>query len=290
MIEAIFTLISRLPFKVLYALSDFVYVLVYHVVRYRRSLVRKHLATAFPEKTDKERHEIEHKFYHWLCDYFVETIKLLTITPEEMKKHLEWRGFEQVEDCYDSGQSCAAMLGHYCNWEWLSATPVFQQRHPDAAAVLIYHPLRSKPMDELFKKLRSQLGGVCVRKQDILRALVGYRRENRMNLAGYIADQTPKLGNIHLWLPFLNHDTPVFTGAERIIKKMQNAVFYVDMERPCRGKYIVTFKRIDVENLPVEDEYPITHEFFRLLEKSIQRQPEFYLWTHNRWKHKRPTS
>lgn len=110
-----------------------------------------------------------------------------------------------------------------------------------------------------------------------------------MTLFGYIADQSPKWENIHLWLPFMNQDTPVFTGAERIIRKMNNAVFYVDMQRPERGKYIATFipMTTDPASLP---ENAVTEDFFRRLEETIHRQPEFYLWTHNRWKRQRATA
>lgn len=278
-----------MPFKALYGIADFIYLIIYYIVRYRRSVVKKNLTAAFPEKSDSERRTIERRFYHWLCDYFVETIKLLTITPEEMHKHIEYRGFEKVEDAYDRGQHCAALLGHYCNWEWLSATKIFQERHPEAIAGLIYHPLRQDSMDKVFIALRSHLGGTCIPKKEILRYLVRYRKEERMTLFGYIADQSPKWENIHLWLPFMNQDTPVFTGAERIIRKMNNAVFYVDMQRPERGKYIATFipMTTDPASLP---ENAVTEDFFRRLEETIHRQPEFYLWTHNRWKRQRTTA
>ena len=130
------------------------------------------------------------------------------------------------------------------------------------------------------------MGGVCIPKKDILRYLLTYKREGRMSLLGYISDQSPKWENIHLWLDFLHQDTPVFTGGERIMRKMNNAVFYVDMERPYRGKYICTFRLITKEPNKME-EYGITRRFFEMLEETIRRQPEFYLWTHNRWKRSR---
>jgi KDO2-lipid IV(A) lauroyltransferase len=148
---------------------------------------------------------------------------------------------------------------------------------------LIYHPLRNKAFDRLFIQLRQKKQGTCIPKKEILRYLAKYRKEQRMSLFGYIADQNPKWENIHLWLPFLNHDTPVFTGAERIVRKMNNAVFYVDMERPERGKYICTFKRMSDAPGQLE-EYELTRQFFQMLEETIRRAPQYYLWTHNRWK------
>jgi KDO2-lipid IV(A) lauroyltransferase len=127
------------------------------------------------------------------------------------------------------------------------------------------------------------MGGVPVPKNDILRYLVKYKRAGVMTIFGYIADQGPRYDNIHLWLPFLNHDTGVFTGAERIMRKMQNAVFYVEMSRPRRGYYTCTYHLMTSEPQALP-EYELTRRFFQLLEEQIRRQPEFYLWSHNRWK------
>lgn len=274
---------SRLPFRLLYILSDIAFPIIYYVVRYRRRIVRQNLTTSFPDKSLKEIKRIERGFYHFLCDYFNETIKLLSISPEKMLRHIEFRGVEQLEQCFDRGQTCAAILGHYGNWEWLSATGLAFHRHTDAVMGLIYHPLYSKVFDRLFIRIRQSMGGVCVPKKDILRRLVEYKQNGRMSLFGYIADQAPKWGNIHLWLDFLNHDTPVFTGAERIMRKMNNAVFYVDMQRPRRGYYVCTFRLI-TERPQEMEEFEITRRFFRMLEQSIKENPQTYLWTHKRWK------
>ena len=282
-VYSIFYVLSLLPFRVLYGISDFFYLIMYHIVGYRKKVVRKNLSSSFPEKTSQELKEIERGFYHWLCDYFVETLKLLTVSDETLLKHIEFRNAEQIEEYYDKGQTCAAILGHYCNWELLSATGLYFKRHKEAVCGLIYHPLRSKIFDMLFKDIRQSKGGVCIPKQEILRYLVRYKREKRMWLFGYISDQSPKYLNIHCWLPFLNHDTPVFTGGEKIMKKMNDAVFYVDMQRPERGKYICTFRLIT--DKPAEmQENEITKIFFEMLENTIKRDPKLYLWTHDRWK------
>ena len=282
-VYSIFYVLSLLPYRILYGISDFFYLIMYHIVGYRKKVVRNNLSSSFPEKTSQELKEIEHGFYHWLCDYFVETLKLLTVSDETLLKHIEFRNAEQIEEYYDKGQTCAAILGHYCNWELLSATGLAFKRHKEAVCGLIYHPLRSKIFDMLFKDMRQSKGGVCIPKQEILRYLVRYKREKRMWLFGYISDQSPKYLNIHCWLPFLNHDTPVFTGGEKIMKKMNDAVFYVDMQRPERGKYICTFRLIT--DKPAEmQENEITKIFFEMLENTIKRDPKLYLWTHDRWK------
>ena len=307
-------LVSRLPYRVLYGLSDGLYLVLYYVVRYRRGIVRKNLTSSFPEKSRHEILGIERKFYRWLCDYGVETVKLLTVSDEELLKHIEFRGTEAIERCFDEGQPCAGMLGHYCNWEYLSTTALGMKRwgggravsgerraersdcssgsedgrHAPAVMGLIYKPLRSDVMDRLFLTIRGQKGGTCVSRKDILRKLVELKRDDRMSLFGYIADQGPRWENIHLWLPFMNHDTPVFTGSERIIRKMGHAVFYIDMDRPYRGKYICTMRPI-TRHPEQMAEYELTRTYFQMLEKTIRRAPQYYLWSHNRWKRTRQT-
>lgn len=285
-IYGIFYLVSKLPYKALYVISDIANLVLYHIVRYRRDIVRRNITSAFPEKSLEECISIERGFYKWFCDYFVETVKLMSVSRQELLSRIEFRGIDKIEECFDRGQTCAGILGHYGNWELLSATGLVIKKHPEAVIGLIYHPLRSQLFDRLFINMRQSMGGVCVPKKDILRYLVSFRSQNLMNLFGYIADQAPRYRNIHLWLPFLNHDTPVFTGAERIMRKMNNAVFYIDVERPERGKYIYTFKLMT--DKPGEmPEFEITKKFFVMLEQTIRREPRFYLWSHNRWKRTR---
>ncbi|MGN1254560.1 MAG: lysophospholipid acyltransferase family protein, partial [Prevotella sp.] len=275
--------ISILPFRVLYALSDMLMPLLYYIIRYRRGIVRRNLTSAFPEKSPKEIKRIEKKFYHWFCDYFLEAIKLLSISDEELNRRFHVKNAEVHETWFLKGRNTAGFLGHYCNWEWLSR--VGKDMNPERRVCLIYDPLHSKAIDYVFYKLRSDPPiGVPTPKKDILRQLVTWRREGRMNLSGYIADQAPKWENIHLWLPFLNHpETPVFTGAERIARKMNDVVYYVKMSRPRRGYYNMEYILLsdDPASLP---EGELTRRFFKMLEDSVREAPQYYLWTHNRWK------
>ena len=282
-VYVLFYTLSLLPFRILYGMADIGYVLLYYIIRYRRGVVRKNLVTAFPEKSTDDIKTIERKFYHWFCDYFLEAIKLLSISEKELRRRFTIINSEEVEQCFQEGQDVAAILGHYCNWEWLSC--VGMNLPPERETGLIYHPLRNKTFDYLFRKLRShEQNSHVIPKKDILRYVVTKKREGVRNICGYISDQGPKWTNIHLWLPFLNHEyTPVFTGGERIMRKMNNAVFYVEMSRPKRGYYTATYKLITREpnTLPADD---ITRRFFCLLEETIRQEPAFYLWSHNRWK------
>ncbi len=276
--------LSLLPLRALYFISDVVYAVLYRMIGYRKKLVRRQLRDSFPEKSEKELREIEKKFYHWFCDYFVETIKMLTASDEYMMREmLEYKGMDKVEEVLKSGQSIATVLGHFGNWELLSCTKLAVSGFKDWTLGLIYHALRNRDFDRLFLDIRSAHHGTCIDKHDILRELVKLKKDGRVSLFGYILDQSPKWDSIHLWLPFLNHDTPVFTGAERIARKFKNAVFYIDMQRPKRGKYIFDFQLVTLAPQNME-ENELTRETFKLLEASIRRQPECYLWTHNRWK------
>ena len=192
--------ISRLPFGVLYVISDVVCFFLYRLIGYRKKIVRKNLRSSFPEKSDEELKEIERKFYHWLCDYFVETIKLLSMTPEEMKEHMEFHNVHLATEAYDRGQGFSAFLGHYCNWEWLSAVGIYYPKgYENVFNGLIYHPLRNDFMDNLMKEARSNLRGTPVPKKNILREIVRLKKEGTPYLFGYIFDQSPKWENIHLY-------------------------------------------------------------------------------------------
>lgn len=282
MVYRIFYLISLLPLRVLYGFSDVLAYLAYYVVRYRRGVVRKNLTTSFPEKSPKEIIAIEKRFYRWFTDYFFEAIKLLSISEEELNRRFTITNSNEIEACFEQGQNVAAILGHYCNWEWLSC--VGKDLPANRMCGLIYHPLYNKAFDDLFLRIRShEANGKPIPKQDILRQLVTNKQNGTMSIFGYISDQVPKWENIHCWLPFLNHDTPVFTGGEKIMRRMNDAVYYAELTRPRRGYYSLTYKLITKQpnELP---EFEIIRRFFRMLEETIRHEPAYYLWSHNRWK------
>lgn len=279
----IFYLVSLLPFRVLYILSDIAYWLIYKLWGYRRLVVRNNLVSSFPEKNIDEIKDIEHKFYHWFCDYFFEAIKLLSISDRELNRRLHVVNPEVHEQWFLKGRNTAAFLGHYCNWEWLSR--VGKDMNQSRRLCLIYDPLHSRPFNDLFLKIRTYPPtGVPTPKRDILRQLLEWKQKGIFSLSGYIADQAPRWQNIHMWVPFLNHPySPVFTGAERIARKMNDVIYYTRMRRPRRGYYEMEYVLI-TDNPKSVPEGDITRHFFSLLEAGIREHPEFYLWTHNRWK------
>lgn len=278
--------ISLLPFKVMYALSDFLlYPLVYHVVRYRRALVRRQLAECFPERSEAERHDIEHRFYHYFCDYIVETIKMMSISSDEMRRRMEIVGLSEAED---TTEACGKMfafgyLGHYCNWEWLSSFSLYLTRF---TAGQIYHPLRNRAFDQLFLHMRERQGAKCIAMKETLRHILHARRDGRKIFIGFIADQSPKWEAMHQWCDFLHHETSFFIGTEKIGKQVDAVIYYIDLSRPRRGYYRAELKLITTEPKSTPD-YELTDRYAQLLEQSIQREPHLWLWTHNRWKRTR---
>lgn len=280
----VWCMFSLLPLRIHYIISDFLFWLLYKVIGYRRRVVWKNLSASFPEKSQAEQEEIERGFYHFLCDYFVETVKMMTISKKEIKKRMVFKGIEDLDEVIESGQSIALYLGHYCNWEWVTSMPLWVT--PKVQCGQIYHPLENKYFDKLLLRSRQRLDALCISMQDTLREVVRYKREGQPIMIGYISDQAPNWVNIHHWVDFLNQDTPVFTGTERIVKKMNHAVFYVDMRRIKRGYYEAEFKLMTRAPKELED-FKLTDMYFDMLEKSIRRAPEFWLWSHNRWKRTR---
>ncbi len=283
-VYALLYVLSLLPISIHYVLSDIIYVLLYKLIGYRKKVVRQNLKSSFPEKSEQELKRIEQRFFHWLCDYFVETVKLLTIPEKEIRQRMVFKNTEQVNECVSKGQSCAVFLGHYCNWEWVTSLPLWTSEKGQCGQ--IYHPLENADSDRIFLKLRQRFGAVCIPMAETLRRIIKFKQEGKPVIIGYISDQVPFWNNIHHWCQFLNHDTPVLTGTERLARQTGHAVFYLDITRPRRGYYEATFKLI-TRNPKEMKEFEITDIYFQQLEKRIIDAPEFWLWTHNRWKRTR---
>lgn len=281
---AIWYTLSLLPLRVLYILSDLLYLLVSRIVRYRHRVIWNNLKTSFPEKTDQEIRRIEHDFYHYFCDYLVETIKMMTISERQLRQRMTFTGMEELNRVLSSGQSCAVYLGHVGNWEWITSLPFWVSS--DVQCAQIYHPLENAASDKLFLKVRERLGARCIAMNDTLREVVRYRREGRTICVGYISDQKPHWVNIHHWVDFLNHDTPVLTGTERIARSTGHAVFYADVTRKRRGYYNCDMQLITIDPKST-NEWELTDRYFSALEQTIRRNPAIWLWSHDRWKRTR---
>lgn len=274
-------LMSLLPFRIHYFFSDIMYLILVYIIRYRRKLVRNNLKTSFPEKSEEEIKVLQKHFYHYFCDYLVETIKLMTISKEQLTQRMTFTGHEKINEALLSGRSIAIFLGHYGNWEWITSFPLWLSC--EVFCCQLYHPLANEYFDKLFKYVRERHHALCIPKNDALRWMVRLREEKRVAAVGYIADQVPKWNSIHHWVDFLHHDTPVFTGSEKLVRHNNQVVFYGDIIRLSRGHYNCEMRMI-ADNPRELEEFAITDIYFRELEKTILRDPACYLWSHNRWK------
>ena len=277
-------LISLIPLRVLYVFSDILYYPLYYIIRYRRHVVRNNLVSSFPEKSMKEIIHIEKGFYSYFCDYLVETIKAFSISEKQMGKRMQFEGIDELEEAFDLGRSCSIYLGHYCNWEWISSLPLHVKNTRICAQ--IYHPLENKAVDRLFLYMRGRFGAYSIAMDDSFRVIMDWKKHGKLNVVGYISDQVPGYHNVHYWTDFLNHDTPVFTGAERISRLADAEVFYADVIRPKRGYYVCRFVKI-TDNISDCPKFSITEKYFQLLEETIRQTPQYWLWSHNRWKRTR---
>lgn len=277
-------LLSKLPLRLLYILSDFAYFIVRYVAGYRRGVIQRNIAASFPEKTAKERERIISDFYHFFCDYAVETIRQLSMPAAEMRRRMIFEGLDEMQQVMEQRQFAFIYLGHFCNWEWVSSLGLWTPEEWQCAQ--LYRPLENKMFDRIFLRLRSRFGSENIPKNTILRRIAGYKREDKKIVIGFISDQSPRPANIHDWVDFLHQDTPVFTGTERIAKSVDAAVFFADMQREGRGRYRCRFQKMS-DNVHTIPDYELTEAYMRLLEANIRRQPAFWLWSHKRWKHQR---
>ncbi len=276
-------LLAILPFPLLYFFSDCVYLLLYHVFRYRLGVVRLNLQMSFPEKTGIEIRQIEKKFYRYFCDLFLETFKTLTISKETMVKHCEFvpETLAIFNKLAEEKQSFMVVMGHFGNWEWGGNTFSICCRHQ---LYVIYHPLSNKYFNGLVYRMRTRFGTRLIPMKDTLREMLNNR--NHLTATAFIADQAP-LPDKAYWMSFMNQDTPVFLGIEKIALKIRYPIVYISIRRVKRGYYKVFAEKIELP-LQLQKTGTITEIHTRRLEADIRSQPENWLWTHRRWKHGRP--
>lgn len=281
-----FHAVALLPFWVLYRISDVVYFFVYYIFRYRRNITEKNINESFPEKNDKERRKIVKDFYHQFCDTFIETIKLLHISDDEMKRRMIFHNMEAIDESVDNGRSVMVYAGHFGNWEWITSIALWSRHSSDTMQLgQVYRPLTNKWFDNLFLKLRSRFNTECYPMKTVLRDLIRVRQSGRASVTGFISDQHPARNDQDDVIMFLNHYTAFITGSEVIAKKMDMNVMMFDMKKIKRGYYECYIR--EITRTPKEEEqYHITNTYARMLEGYIKEQPAMWLWTHKRWKRK----
>lgn len=276
---------SRLPLSALYVVADMLYFILYYMARYRKKVVEKHIADSFPELSSTQRRHIVKQFYHNFADYVVETIKLLHISDDEMRRRVTFEGMDMVDDLLSQGRSIAAYFAHTGNWEWTPSITLWSRHKPhiDAEFCQVYRPLRNKWFDALMLKLRGRFQPLSFAKNHVLRHLLELRHDKMPSITGFMSDQKPSSGDPTRRLMFLNHPTAFITGTEALARKLKMAVVYWDMHKPSRGHYHIVMRLI-TPDASQEPEMSITDTYAHLLEQTIRRQPSIWLWSHKRWK------
>ncbi len=276
--------LAFLPLKCLYLLSDFIYFVLYYIIRYRKREVDDNLRQCFPDVTAERRRAVSRLFYRNFADYIFETIKLFHISDREIKRRMVFENTEAIDRFVAQGRSVAVYFSHCGNWEW--APSITLHSHTDGvrtAFCQVYRPLKNKAFDGLMLRLRSRFGSVSLPKSTVLRRLIALRRDGFVTVTGVMSDQKPSHGDPTLPLLFLGRPTAFITGTEELARRMKMAAVYWDMYKDSRGYYrIVT--RVIADDVSETAPGDVTRVYASMLQQTIQRNPSIWLWTHKRWK------
>ena len=281
LIYPVLWVISILPFRLLYAFSDILYFFVYKVFGYRKSTVLANLKLVFPDKSDKEIGKIMSQFYHHLCDMIVEAIKSMTISEKNLKKRYTFKNIELIHQLEEKQKSIVLMCAHYGSWEWI----FILQKYIGYKGYAVYKRLGNKYFDKLVKKIRAKHNTYLITNKETFTVLKESHKRGELTMNGFASDQSPKARKAYHWGEFMGIKVPMYTGAETLAKQLDMAVVFFDVTRLKRGYYSTEFTVITESPNDFEN-YEITDMFFRLVEKQIHKAPQYYLWTHKRWKHK----
>lgn len=272
-------LAALFPLSFLYRVSGFLYCLVYHVLCYRRKIVSANLKNSFPEKDRAEIKKIEKGFYRHFCDVIVETLKMLTISSEELKARVTYKNMEVFDKYYEEGKHVVALMSHYGNWEWMSGFPLVSSFR----IFSVYKPLKSKVFDQFMLNLRGRFGCRLVPFKRALRHILSMRKSCLPSVTAFIADQSPVREGSYFITRFLEQDTPFHSGLARIAKLDQYAFVFMKMQKRSRGYYEVEV--VDISSCDTSTQKNEALDLYvKHLESQIKEKPEYWLWSHRRWK------
>lgn len=277
--------ISILPFGVLYFLSDVTYVILYRTIGYRKQTVRQNLLLALPHLSEDERKKIEKRFYHHFCDTFFEMAKTMSLTDKQIEKRFTFTNFDVVHDYEDKNKSIVVLCGHYGNYEWLLSMNKYLK---SSKGFGVYKTIRNKHFNELVKKIRRKFRSELVGTKSIIPLMRQNQRQGIQAAYGFLSDQSPKQQSIIYWGKFFDVEVPLQVGGEVLAKKLDMNVIFAKMKKTKRGHYSCTFVPYEGEPKSTPN-FEITDWFINLLENHIKEAPEYYLWTHKRFKHRRET-
>ncbi|MBO6515736.1 MAG: lysophospholipid acyltransferase family protein [Bacteroidia bacterium] len=270
--------------RFLWLLSDVSYYILYHVLGYRRKVVRDNLKNAFPTYTEEALVDIEKKFYHHFCDLALETLKCLSISNRQIRKRFKVKNPEIFETYYKQNKSVILYTAHQGNWEWIAFLPLFVNHQLTA----FYQPLNNGYFDEFVKLIRQRFGVLCIPSDRGYRTMMELERQNVLTINCIIGDQSPQKKSTKHWVNFLNQDTAFFIGADRIARKSDHVVIFPVYRKIGRSCYELEFRLLNDEAGKTEPN-AIVNQYAEILQETIQKQPELWLWSHRRWKIKKPS-
>ena len=275
-------MISRLNFTTIYLISDLLYYILYYIFSYRKKVVRKNLELAFPEKSKMERRRIERENFRNLTDIFLETFKSNNIKEKDLRERFRFKNPELLEKIYNNNQEVIVMCSHYCSWEWVFVIEKITKFKINA----IYKQLSNKYFDKWTKDRRSQYGANMITTKETYREISRLSKLKSLNFYGFASDQSPKKSKAVYWGNFLNNWVPIHTGAEIIAKKYNIAIVFMDVQKVKRGYYEASFSLI-TEKPNSFKKFELTDKYIELVEKQVRNKPEYYTWTHRRFKHRK---
>jgi KDO2-lipid IV(A) lauroyltransferase len=273
--------VSKLPFRLLYLLSDGLFFITHTVFRYRRKVVRENLELVFPEKSPQERQRISRAFYAHMCDMFLEMIKTLNISEEDLQKHFTFTNLDTFRQFESQGKSTVTFFPHYASWEWTIAL----DPHIKSKGYGIYQSLNNKYFDRWVRQVRARLGTSLITTKDSWKVMRRNKTEGIVATYGMLNDQSPTRKKARYWAPFMGITVPMHVGSEILCKKFDLPALYLKVRKIKRGYYEGTFIVLATAPKTVPG-YGITDAFFREVELAIHEAPEYYFWTHKRWKHR----
>ncbi|WOD43450.1 lysophospholipid acyltransferase family protein [Hwangdonia lutea] len=274
-------LISILPFRLLYILSDGVYILLYHVIGYRKKVVSNNLRLVFPDKPETELKRIRKAFYKHLCDMFLEMAKTMSISETALRKRFKLKNPEEFKRLESLNKSILLMYGHYASWEW----SLELQNHVSYKGFGVYKKLANKHFDKLVRNIRSKFNTTLISTKETIGVINDNEAKGIKSIIAFLSDQSPRLSKEVYWGEFMGIEVPCFTGAERLAKKLDLTIAYLKVTKVKRGFYEAEIMTLAEQPKDYKD-YELTDMFLREVEKQIYEAPEYYFWTHKRWKHR----
>lgn len=282
LIYPILWIVSMLPFRILYFVSDLLYILMYYVIGYRKNAVKENLNLVFPNKSEAELRTVLKKFYHHLCDMVVESIKSMNISIDSMKSRYKFNNLDIITGYEKQNKSIILMCAHYGSWEWI----FILQTYTTHRSYAIYKRLQNKYFDRLVKSIRARYNSYLITTKETFSVMEEAKKNGVLSMSGFASDQSPKKDKARYWADFMGINVPVHTGAEALAKKLDMPVVFFSVKRIKRGYYEATFQTL-AEKPKSFNDYEITDRFLKLVEAQINEAPEYYLWTHKRWKHRK---